>query len=135
VLNRWPVRVELPVPTADCDADGRLTDGAVERLFAEARTVYYAECSTLDASTVEVLEITVDPNRGVVGNEGVTISVSVVEVFPDSFTMTARLRPVDPESDDPIAASAWCSLSPGGEVTTAMRDEFIAHVHAARYMH
>ncbi|MGQ0802507.1 MAG: hypothetical protein ACT4PI_01400 [Actinomycetota bacterium] len=58
--------------------------------------------------------------------------MSVVEVFADRFTMEARMRPRD---RDGIAATAWCSLSPGGEVPTAMRDEFIALAHAAPHVH
>jgi hypothetical protein len=46
--------------------------------------------------------------------------------------MAAMLRP---QSTDGVAATAWCSLSPGGEVPTTMRDEFIALAHAARYFH
>ena len=61
-----------------------------------------------------------------------TVSVAVVEVYPDRFTMTARLRPRD---DDGIVATALCPVSPGGEVPTEMRDEFIALAHAATAMH
>jgi hypothetical protein len=73
--------------------------------------------------------------RWPIDDTGVTVAVAVVEVYPDSFTMTARIRPAGPASGDGIAATAWCSLAPRGEVTNAMRDEFIAHAHSARYMH
>jgi hypothetical protein len=70
-----------------------------------------------------------------VTTDGVTVSVGVVEVFPDRFTMLARVRPVGPADGDGLAASASCSLSPGGAVPTAMRDEFIALAHAAAHFH
>jgi hypothetical protein len=60
------------------------------------------------------------------------VSVNVVEVFPNSFTMAARLRPDD---RDGIAATASCTLSPGGEVPKAIRDEFIALAHEAKHIH
>jgi hypothetical protein len=66
-------------------------------------------------------------------NRRVTISVNVVEVFPDRFTMSARIRPADREG---VAADARCSLAPkSGEVPIVMRDEFIALAHAASYTH
>jgi len=74
----------------------------------------------------------VERGSGAVGDNGVTVSLGVVEVFPNKFTMTAVLRPAD---GDGIAARAWCSLSPGGEVSKAMRGEFIALAHAAKYIH
>jgi hypothetical protein len=62
----------------------------------------------------------------------VTVSVTVIEVFRDSFTMAARLRP---RSGDGIAATAWCRLLPGGPVSIDVRDEFIALAHTATYVH
>jgi hypothetical protein len=137
MMSRWPVLVSLPVGAGELDAGGQLTEAAVERLFAEARDAYFAECTTLDAAAVEVLAAIVTLGAAPVGAGGVTVSACVVEVFPDSFTMSARVRPVDSGDGDGfgVAATAWCSLSPGGEVTEAMRDEFIAHAHAATHFH
>jgi hypothetical protein len=132
MVSRWPVLVPLPVVASDRDEDGRLTDAAVERLFGQARAAYFERCATVDGSTLELRGSSAQRGRAAAGDDGVTVSVSVVEVFPDSFIMTARLRPRD---GDGIAATAWCSLSPGGEVPTAMRDEFIALAHTATYVH
>lgn len=132
MVSRWPVLVSLPVVAADCDGNGRLTAATVERLFAEARAAYFERCATVDGSTLELRASTVQPGKARAGDNGVTISVSVVEVYPDRFTMTAMLRPGD---RDGIVATASCSLSPGGEVSTAMRNEFIALAHAAKYLH
>jgi acyl-CoA thioesterase FadM len=132
MVSRWPVLVSLPVAASDCDEDGRLTDAAVERFFAQARAAYFERCATVDGSTLELRGSTVQRGTAAAGDDGVTVSVNVVEVFPDSFTMTAMFRPRD---GDGIAATAWCSLSPGGEVSTAMRDEFIALAHTATSIH
>ena len=132
ILSRWPVVVSLPVGADDCDADGRLTEAAVERLFAEARTAFFDECDTVDASTVALRATQVLPGDVGVGEAGVTVSVSVVEIFDDGFTMEARLRPADGPG---VAAMARSSMSPGAEVSKAMRDEFIALAHAARHYH
>jgi hypothetical protein len=135
VLSRWPVVVSGPVAPADCDADGRLTDPAVERLFADAREAYFERCHTVDRSVLELQHTRVQRGHAAVDAGGVTISVGVVEVFPDRFVMMARLRPVGPSDGDGIAATAWCSLSPGGVVSKAMQDEFIALAHGAAHFH
>ena len=88
-------------------------------------------CSTVDDTTLELRGSTVNVRDVPVG-DAVTISVSVVEIYPETFTMNAMVRP---SNGGDVAATATCSLSPGGEVTTAMRDEFIARAHDARYMH
>ena len=135
MLSRWPVLVTLPVADVDRDADGRLSDAAVERLFARARAAYFERCACVDAAALELQKTKVQLGGSPPGADGVTVAVNVVEVFPDRFTMMARLRPVGPADDDGIAATAWCSLAPGGEVPRAMRDEFIALAHGAAYMH
>jgi acyl-CoA thioesterase FadM len=131
MVSRWPVVVALPVDASDLDADGRLTNAAVEHLFAGARAAYFDRCATVDDSRLEIRKSTARARDAAPG-DGVTVSVNVVEVLRDSFTMEARLRPAD---GDGIAATAWCSLSPGAEVSKAMRDEFIALAHAASHIH
>jgi hypothetical protein len=133
IVSRWPVRITLPIQDADLDVDGRMTDAAVERCFAAARAVYFGDCSTINLEQLQMRGCAVVTGTSVRGNDTVTISVNVVEVFPDRFTMAARLRPADREG---VAADARCSLGPAsGEVSTAMRDEFIARAHAAAYTH
>jgi hypothetical protein len=135
MVSRWPVLVTLGVEPGECDEEGRLTGAAVERLFARGRDAYFELCTTVEGSTVEVLASSVDRGSVAPGDGGVTVSVGVVEVFPDSFTMTARVRPARSSVEGHTAASGWCSLSPGGEVSTAMRDEFIALAHGAAFPH
>ena len=131
MVSRWPVLLALPVEPDDLDASGRLTDAAIERLFSEARSAYFDKCTTVDPTRLDARGVTAGRGPAPAGT-GVTISVNVTEVFPDRFTMAAMIRPAD---DDGIAGTARCSLSPGGDVPKAMRDEFIALAHGARHFH
>jgi hypothetical protein len=132
MVSRWPVLVSLPVTAADVDDDGVLTTAAAERLFERAREVYLAQCRTLAGRRIEVLGVAVTPGGASVEPGEVTVSVSVVEVFADRFSMNVRIRPAAGEG---IAADGWCDVFPGGEVTTAIRDELIAFAHEARHYH
>ena len=129
MVSKWPVVVEVVLGAGDCDATGRLTNAAVERHFAQARLAYFERCRTVDAAGLTVSELTIDEDEPAVGATSVTVATNVVEVYPESFTMTAKLRA---DTGDPVA-SAQCSLSSGGEVTKAMRDEFITLAHAAEH--
>lgn len=131
MISRWPVLVSLPVGAEDRDEDGLLTEPAIERLFAHARRAYFDRCATVEETTLKLRESSVHRGTAAAGDR-VTVSVSVTEVYPDRFTMRAMLRPW---ATDGTAATARCSLSPGGEVSTHMRDEFIALAHAATYLH
>jgi acyl-CoA thioesterase FadM len=131
MLSRWPVVVALPVLADECDEEGLLTEAAIERLFAAARSAYFQRCASVDESVVELRASTVRRGDSAPGDR-VTISVNVVEVYPETFTMDARVRPAD---RDGIAATGRCSLSPGGQVSDAMRDEFIALAQGARRPH
>jgi hypothetical protein len=133
MISRWPVLVSMAVGVADCEAAGCLTEAAISRLFADARDTYFAGCETIDGSALVVRASSLQPGSAF-ARQGVSVSVGVVEVFDDSFTMTARLRPIG-AGDGNLAGSGWCKLAPRGPVTAAMRDEFIALAHAARHFH
>jgi hypothetical protein len=132
IASKWPVLVSLAVLDGDRDDEGALTEAGVARLFAEARAAYFDSCTTIDGAEVVVQEQGAQPGLVVEGDE-VTVSVSVVEVFPDSFTMHALVRPAAGGEE---SAAAKAKVAPAsGEVTGAMRDEFIAKAHAARHYH
>jgi hypothetical protein len=130
MVSKWPVLMFLPVGSDDREADGRLTDEACARMFAAGRAEYFELCRTIDGEAVSVLEAPAPRRTTPVGDE-VSISVNVAELFPDRFTMTARIRPAE---GDGIAADVVCTVS-AGEVTVEVRDEFIAMAHAARHWH
>jgi len=132
MVSRWPVLISATVTTDDVDGEGMLRAEAVERLFGQARDVYLASCRTLEGRELEVRDVVVTASDTAVAPGQVTVSVSAVEVFPDRFTMNARIRPAAVEG---IAADAACSVAPDGPVTDEIRDELIALAHAARHYH
>jgi acyl-CoA thioesterase FadM len=132
IVSRWPIVIPLALEDGDCDDDGRLTEAGAHRMFARARARYFDLCRTIEPATLEVQRLAVAPGSAAVNASGVTISVNVTEIYPDAFTMSARIRPADGPG---IAADARCSVFPGGEVSNAVRDEFIALAHNAHHMH
>ena len=132
IVSHWPVVVPVTVAAHECDDDGYLTDAGIEHLFAIARAAYFDLCTTVDRDTLGLRGVSIARGEAPVGAGDVTVAVGVTEVFPDSFTMTTRIRARDNYG---IAATGMCSIAPAGEVSTAMRDEFIALAHAARHMH
>ncbi len=131
VVSRWPALIAATVDPTDVDGEGRLTGAAVERLFGLARTAYFDLCTTVDDGSLDVSACTVVPGVPVACG-GVTVSVAVVEIYADRFTMEACVRPAAGEG---IAARAKCSLSTEHDVTGENRDEFIALAHAAQHLH
>lgn len=131
MVSRWPVVLTLAVGPQDLDEDGLLTDAAAERLFAVARDAFFDLCATVDRSSIEARKTSIRKGSVTV-SDTVSVSVGVVELFADTFTMTARIRPA---GTDVVAADVSCSLSPGTTVPPNMRDEFIAIAHSASYMH
>jgi hypothetical protein len=132
IVSRWPVVIPLALADGDCHADGQLNEAGAARMFALARARYFDLCRAVDRATLEVQGLAVAPGSAAVNASGVTISVNVTEIYPDTFTMSARIRPADGPG---VAADARCSLFPGGRVSTAMRDEFIALAHNANNVH
>ncbi|MGO9559600.1 MAG: hypothetical protein ACLPQS_00290 [Acidimicrobiales bacterium] len=132
MVSRWLVLLRRAITPDDRDDERCLTDSAVQWLSAEARSAYFDLCPHVDESAMELGDTSIDPGREAMSDDEVTVSTNVVEVFPDRFTMTARIRSCG-TSDG--AATAWCSLSPAGGVSTEMRDEFIALAHGARHYH
>ena len=131
MVSRWPVVLTLALGPQDADDDSLLTEAAAERLFAVACDAFFDLCTTVDRSSIEVRTTSTRRGPGTVG-DSVSISVGVVELFADAFTMAARIRPV---GTDAIAADVSCSLSPGAEVPASMRDEFISLAHTAAHFH
>ncbi len=133
MVTHWPVLEQLTLHEDERDADGFLTDGALTRLFAEVRGAYAAGCKALDLTAAEVRDVVV--RRGSVPAPGAdaSVSVAVVEVFPESFTMEARVRPAEGLG---IAGSATCTVVPaGGAVSRELKAELIALAQTARHLH
>jgi hypothetical protein len=130
IVSRWPVSMRASLVVTDVDNDGRVTIEAVERIFAEARAAYFADSQMVDGSTVAATLTSLrqsEPFDAVASP--VTIAIGVTEIFPDSFTMALRARC----HNKPGAVDARATVTVGGPVTDAMRDELIAREHAARF--
>ena len=130
MVSRWPVASTVTVQPHELDSAGRLTDAGAQRVFAHARQTYFDECTTLDGVEITAGRADVRIGDGVVAGV-VEVLVGVVEIYPDSFTMRARIRPQEGEG---IAADCESLLSVAGELPPACDDEFIARAHDARHM-
>ena len=129
IVSKWPVRITVAVHDGETDGEGHLTEAGALRAFAEARQAYVADCASLAGLTISLRACDVTLGAAVV-RTGVVVATGVVEIFPDSFTMHARIRSDD---DGDLAADGVCELSTGGDLPIECRDEFIARAHRAAY--
>jgi acyl-CoA thioesterase FadM len=132
IISRWPTRLDVALIDGDCDADGRLNETGAARLFALAREAYFDESTAVDQGLLALRTCTIRIGDAPVAGHKVSVSVNVSELYDDEFTMTSRMRPTTGAG---IAANGTCSLGLAGGVTRAVRDEFIAREHGARYTH
>jgi len=129
IVSKWPVRLTIAIRDGETDADGHLTETGALRVFAEARQAYLDGCASLALLDVSVrgCDVTLGP---AVVRTGVGVATGVVEIFPDSFTMHARIRSDD---DGDLAADGVAELSTGSDLPIECRDEFIARAHGAAF--
>jgi hypothetical protein len=132
MLSHWPVRVWLPLSGDERDADGFLTEDGIAGLFEQVRAAYLEDCATLVDVPLTVADVQVERGRVPAPGGGVSAAVAVVEVFPDHFTMTTRVRP---EAGVGVAATATCRVAPTGGVTREVQAELIARAQGARHLH
>jgi len=129
MLSRWPVLISVALVETDRDDNRVLTDTAVERAFALARSAYFDRCRTVAQSDTSVVAINAVVDAPVDTNS-IDVSVGVVEIYPDRFTMELRARP---SAGEGVAARGRCTLALA-EITDQTRDEFIRLAHGARYI-
>lgn len=138
------MRHEHRVDPHDLDPDGRVTNEALERWTTSARAAYLAQCQVLAArqeqSGLEPTSRIVPPRSRtrMTGASAVVVSASATEVFPDSFVVAVRMRPIGGEDEDPFNVACIVRLEhPGtgevGAIDDEIRDELIALEHAARH--
>jgi acyl-CoA thioesterase FadM len=143
IMTRWSVLHEHTVAPADRDATGDVTDAAVERWADAASADYLAQCTGLQARlALDGLTLTEAgdalPTGAALGRPArVVVTASVTEVFPDSFVVALRLRPLDGSTEQAFnARRTVCVVDAAGaiqDVDTAIRDELIALEHAAQH--
>jgi hypothetical protein len=135
MVSRWPVLVTATLTSDELDAQQHLTPAAVERVFALARDAYLSQCRTLAGVEMEVATCDVQIGGATVLGTEVTIVAAVVEIYPESFTMRARIRASDAAGGTgDVAADAACTLTTSGTLPQACVDEFIALAHNAPHV-
>lgn len=143
-VSRWPVLEEHPVSAGDLDAGGVVGDDSVARWVAAARSAYLDRCAALrrllERSGLElaVQTASLPPGASLGRPAAVVVSAGVREVWPSSFAIAVRLRPVG--GDREVAVNATCVLrlvDPASgeprELGDEVRDELIALEHAAEH--
>jgi hypothetical protein len=145
ISTRWSVSADVPVAPDDVATDGRVTGAAVARWVAAARSTYLEQCTVLEAARAEGdLDLDFDvevrpPAAQLHRSPSVVVSASATEVFPTSFVISVRIRPLGSEHDDrPINVSCAVRLRDPATgavhpIDDAIRDELIALEHAARH--
>jgi acyl-CoA thioesterase FadM len=142
-LSRWPVVQEHPVGPADL-VGAVVGDQSVARWVAAARSAYLDRCAALRRRQQEAgLELEVQsaslPPGASLGRPGtVVVTAGVRELWPSSFALAVRLRPVDGDRDRAVNATCVMRLvDPASgeprELGDEVRDELIALEHAAEH--
>lgn len=144
-VSRWPVLEEHPVQAGDLDAGGAVRDDSVARWVAAARSAYLDRCAALRRRQEGAgLELRVEsaslPPGASLGRRpaAVAVSAGVREVWPSSFAIAVRLRPLDGDRDTPVNATCVMALvDPAGgeprELGDEVRDELVTLEQAAEH--
>jgi acyl-CoA thioesterase FadM len=141
-VSRWPVLQEHRVTAGDLDADGIVRDERVARWVAGARSAYLDRCAALrrvqQAAGLELQgRVAPLPPGAALGRPAaVVVTAGVREVWPSSFAMAVRLRPVDGDRDGAVDVGCIVRLVDPAtgeppELGAEVRDELIALEHAA----
>jgi hypothetical protein len=117
---------------------------AARRWVAAARSAYLGRCAALrrllerSALELEVQTSRLPPGASLGRPAAVVLTAGVREVWPDSFAIAERLRPVG--GDREVAVNATCVMrlvDPASgeprELGDEVRDELIALEHAAEH--
>jgi acyl-CoA thioesterase FadM len=141
-LSRWPVVQEHPVGPADLEG-AVVGDQSVARWVAAARSAYLDRCAALRRQREAGLELEVQsaslPPGASLGRPGtVVVTAGVRELWPSSFALAVRLRPVDGDRDRAVNATCVMRLVDPAtgeprELGDEVRDELIAMEHAAEH--
>jgi acyl-CoA thioesterase FadM len=141
-LSRWPVLQEHRVTAGDLDG-GVVADRSVARWVAAARSAHLDRCAALRRRQqeagleLEVQSATLPPGASLGRPATVLVTAGVREVWPSSFAVAVRLRPLDGDRDAAVNATCVMRLvDPAGEpreLGDEVRDELIALEHAAEH--
>ena len=144
IHTRWPVARDHAVEPDDLDSNGDVSDAAIERWISHACTTYFEQCQVLERTrAADGLELRLEARatataRRLEPSPAVLVSIGTTEIFPTSFVVALRLRPIHGDRDDPMDVTRVVRLVDPvtGEphaITDEIRDELIALEHAARH--
>jgi acyl-CoA thioesterase FadM len=136
---------EHPVTAGDLDADGVVRDQSVARWVAAARAAYLDRCAALrqrlEGSGLELQAQTTrrPPGASLGRPAAVVVTAGVREIWPSSFAVAVRLRPVGGDRDGAVNAACIMRLADPaggepGELGDEVRDELIALEHSAEHV-
>ncbi len=142
-MTRWSVLHEHAVAPDDLGTDGDVTDAAVARWITAACDAYLEQCTALRArADREGLDLRGEDGPVPAGVDlgrptTVVVSASATEVFPDSFVLGVRLRPLEGTGPQAVnVARTIRVVDPAGavrDIDSEIRDELIALEHGARH--
>jgi acyl-CoA thioesterase FadM len=143
-VSRWPVLQEHRVTDGDLDADGVVRDERVTQWLAGARSAYLRRCAALrrvrQASGLELQDrvAPLPPGAALGRPAAVVVTAGVREVWPSSFALAVRRRPVDGDRDGAVDVTCIVRLvdpttGEPHELGAEVRDELIALEHAAEH--
>jgi acyl-CoA thioesterase FadM len=143
-VSRWPVLQEHRVTAGDLDPDGMVRDERVAQWVAAARSAYLRRCAALrrlrEASGLELQDrvAPLPPGAALGRPAAVVVTAGVREVWPSSFAVAVRLRPVGGDRDTAVDVTCIVRLVDPAtgeprELGREVRDELIALEHAAEH--
>lgn len=142
ISTRWVVAREHVVTPADRTEDGSIAPGALGAWSDAACRAYLDGCPVLEATRAEAgLELVLGPGPVVAAlppAPRVVVTASATEVLPRAFVLATRVRTVGGDDDRMIDARHEVRLvdpasGEARELSADVRDELIAHEHAARH--
>ncbi len=143
IHTTWSVGADHAVTPGDLAPDGSITDNAVGRWVDRAVHAYLDQCRILETTRArDGLELRVDAGPAarpahLAAAPHVLVTATATEVFPTSFVVAVRVRPVGGEDDHPRDAARSVTLvdetGHPRALGTGIRDELIALAHAARH--
>jgi hypothetical protein len=143
IHTTWSVRQDHPVTADDLTPDGAISDDAIREWIARALAAYLEQCPVLEQHRARSgLQVTTTESRSaetrLAPAPEMMVTATATEIFPTSFVVAVRVRPIAGNDDQPLDVT--CSVQLEDPTTGAaqplgedIRDELIALAHAARH--
>ena len=143
ISTRWVVAEEHEVTPADRTEDGAISPTAIAAWTAAACRTYLDGCPVLEAtragSGLDLVVAAAPPGGPLPAAPQVVVTASATEVLPRAFVLATRLRTFGGDDDRVVDATHEVRLvdpasGEAQEIDRDVRDELIAHEHAARHL-